>query len=168
MSGEDVVLLWHFPSPQEGRDMRTFNIFLDLGTTMQAFLTIPGVAESVTTFERWNLTVHRWEIAGEIHWTNNFSGQVQFGVHILQLQEIRKRKKQSSKSRRFVANGAEYKWKIADAGNDLFCVDSRGRKVATWTQETLELRVVSSVEDILDRLVVTCLVNIWFRAHGYW
>lgn len=48
------------------------------------------------------------------------------------------------------------------------CVDSRGQTVATWTQEALELRVAASAEDILDRLVVTCLIHLWFRAHGYW
>ncbi|KAI5120516.1 hypothetical protein M0805_000101 [Coniferiporia weirii] len=173
MSGEDIVLLWRFPAPENVNDMRTFSVFLDLGTALEAlhlykFLTIPGVAETVTTFERWNINARRWEIAGEIHWINNFGGQVQFGVHVLQLQEIRKRKNQSSKSRRFIANGSEYKWKMTDDGADLFCVDPSGRTIATWTQGALELRVVPSAENILDRIVVTCLVHVWFRAHGYW
>lgn len=33
MSGEDIVLLWRFPPTQEGRDMRTFNVYLDLGSS---------------------------------------------------------------------------------------------------------------------------------------
>ena len=48
------------------------------------------------------------------------------------------------------------------------CVDSGGKSVATWTQEELRLVVAPSAEEILDQLVVTCLVNLWFRAHGYW
>ncbi|KAL5508358.1 hypothetical protein ACEPAH_5977 [Sanghuangporus vaninii] len=173
MSGEDLVLLWRFPPPQEGRDMRTFNVYLELGSTheplhLYKFLTITGISESTTTFERWNISARRWEIAGEVHWANNFSGQVQFGIHILRLQDVRRRKKQSSKSRRFVVNDSEYKWKIRDDGHGLFCVNSRGQTVASWTQETLELRVAPSAEDILDRLVVICLIHLWFRAHGYW
>ncbi|THH09056.1 hypothetical protein EW145_g2273 [Phellinidium pouzarii] len=148
MSGEDIILMWRFPPPQDGHDLRTFNVFLNLGQVMQAlhlykFLTISGVAESVTTFERWNIIARRWEIAGEIHWVNKFNGQVQFGIHTLQLQEIRKRNDQRSKSRGFMAYGSEYKWKIVDEGNDLVCVDSYEQTVANWTQETLELRVVS-------------------------
>lgn len=37
----------------------------------------------MTTFERWNLVARRWEIAGEVHWVNNFNGQVQFGINIV-------------------------------------------------------------------------------------
>ena len=35
----------------------------------------------ITTFERWNLQVPRWEIAGEVHWINHFNGLVIFGIH---------------------------------------------------------------------------------------
>lgn len=35
MSGEDIVLRWRFPPPQEGRDLRTFDILLDLGGDME-------------------------------------------------------------------------------------------------------------------------------------
>ncbi|OCB84463.1 hypothetical protein A7U60_g8449 [Sanghuangporus baumii] len=159
MSGEELVLLWRFPPPQEGRDMRTFNVYLELGSTheplhLYKFLTITGISESATTFERWNISARRWEIAGEVHWANNFSGQVQFGIHIVSDYLGF----QSSRSR------------LTDSTSPVLrkCVDSRGQTVAAWTQETLELRVAPSAEDILDRLVVTCLIHLWFRAHGYW
>ncbi|EJD01040.1 uncharacterized protein FOMMEDRAFT_147698 [Fomitiporia mediterranea MF3/22] len=173
MPGEDIVLYWRFPPPQDGHDMRTFSVYLDLGPSHEAlhlykFLTIAGMADSSTTFERWNINARRWEIAGEIHWNNNFTGEVKFGIYTLPLRDVRRRKKQSSKSRRFVVNNAEYKWKVKDNGRDLFCVNADGETVATWTEEILELRVAASAEDILDRLVVTCLVHIWFKAHGYW
>lgn len=94
------------------------------------------------------------------------------------------------RSRRFVVNGSEYKWKIRDE-SDLFvstmllfsqytqlsliytrpfrqCVDSGGRTIATWSKERLKLTVSASAEEILDQLVVTCLVHVWFIAHGYW
>ena len=36
MSFEDIVLLWRFPSNQDDKDMRTFDIFLDLGPGHEA------------------------------------------------------------------------------------------------------------------------------------
>lgn len=48
------------------------------------------------------------------------------------------------------------------------CVDLRGRTVATWSQEQLQLIVVPRVEGIMDRVVVTCMLNLWIKQVGQW
>jgi hypothetical protein len=48
------------------------------------------------------------------------------------------------------------------------CVDSRGKTVATWSQEETTLHVGVQAEQILDRMVVTCVLNLWVRQLGLW
>ncbi|KAI0921564.1 hypothetical protein AcW1_004503 [Taiwanofungus camphoratus] len=91
----------------------------------------------------------------------------------------------SSRSRRFKANNSEYKWKIAENGSDLFvcgfillqpadrltleqCVNARGKTIATWSQEGQILRVSRSAEGFLDRVVVTCFLNLWMKQLNLW
>ena len=40
--------------------------------------------------------------------------------------------------------------------------------MASWTQKQLQLRVAARAEDVLDRIVVTCLLNLWIRHLGLW
>ena len=35
MSGEDIILRWKFPPSEDGRDMRTFNVHLELGGKLE-------------------------------------------------------------------------------------------------------------------------------------
>ncbi|KAJ7276236.1 hypothetical protein B0H12DRAFT_1005313, partial [Mycena haematopus] len=131
-----------------------------------------GPSSGVTTFQRKNLTTNVWEPAGEISWTSNTNAIVHFGIDEVSMGDLRKPKKSSSQSRRFKAGGSEYKWKMTE-GSDLFvclpsCVDSRGKTVATWSQEETTLRVGAQAVHILDRVVVTCLLNLWIRQLGLW
>lgn len=49
------------------------------------------------------------------------------------------------------------------------CVDSRGKVIASWNQEQSNLLVSPKGESILDRLVVTCFLNLWALRHlGQW
>lgn len=48
------------------------------------------------------------------------------------------------------------------------CVDSKGKTVANWTQDGLTLSASSKVEPVLDRIVVTCFLNLWIRHLGQW
>ena len=45
---------------------------------------------------------------------------------------------------------------------------SYGKTVAEWSQETLTLRVAERAEPILDRVVVTLLLNLWMRNMDDW
>ncbi|KAJ6539177.1 hypothetical protein B0H19DRAFT_960293 [Mycena capillaripes] len=126
-----------------------------------------GPSEGVTTFQRRNLATSVMEPAGEISWTSNSNATVHFGISEVNIRDLRKPKKSSSQSRRFKAGGSEYKWKMSE-GSDLFCVDSRGKTVARWSEEETTLSVGAQAEHILDRVVVTCLLNLWIRQLGLW
>ncbi len=108
MSGSQLIpLKWQYlPADEEDRDLRTFNVFVDMGQVQSLqlykvrlyaprsccatlidtreiqFRTIQGVLETVTTFEKFNTNrpALRWEIAGEIHWMRNYTGYVIFGL----------------------------------------------------------------------------------------
>jgi len=176
MSGSQLIpLKWQYlPADEEDRDLRTFNVFVDMGQVqslqLYKFRTIQGVLETVTTFEKFNTNrpALRWEIAGEIHWMRNYTGYVIFGLERFQFHEIRRRKKATSRSRRFLVGELAFKWKIADNGNDLVCVDSNKFVVCAWSASTQTLRFVRDAQPLLDRLVVTCLVNQWFKEKGRW
>ncbi|KAJ7283822.1 hypothetical protein C8J57DRAFT_1054392 [Mycena rebaudengoi] len=126
-----------------------------------------GPSSGVTTFQRKNLNTSIWEPAGEISWTSDSNATVHFGIYEVNMRDLRKAKKSSSQSRRFKVGGSEYKWKMLE-GNDLFCVDLRGKTVAKWSQQETTLRVGGQAEHVLDRIVVTCLLNLWIRQLGLW
>lgn len=53
------------------------------------------------------------------------------------------------------------------------CIERRSmglvnKEVATWSQETQTLRVRANSADILDRLVVTCALNLYLNSLGQW
>ncbi|KAI0092781.1 hypothetical protein BDY19DRAFT_883607 [Irpex rosettiformis] len=128
---------------------------------------IAGSDSGVTYFERMNCATSLWEPAGHVEWSSNHSANVYFGLERVPLRELRRLKKTTSKSRRFKANGTDYRWKLADNGFDLICVSTQisafGRNVAEWSNERSTLRVVERFEPILDRLVVTCILNLWMK-----
>lgn len=45
---------------------------------------------------------------------------------------------------------------------------NRGKTIAMWTQEALILRVAERAEGFLDRVVVTCVLNLWFKRLNLW
>ncbi|KAJ7179823.1 hypothetical protein C8R43DRAFT_1093369 [Mycena crocata] len=168
----DTVLRFSFSNPEE---IRTFRAYKRIDTVAnptelelyQFYHSSYGPASGVTTFQRLNLATGVWEPAGEISWMSHSNATVHFGVNEVSISDLRKPKKKSSQSRRFKAGGSEYKWKMTEESG-LLCVDSRGKTVATWSQEETTLRVGSQAELILDRVVVTCLLNLWIRHLGLW
>jgi len=122
-----------------------------------------------TIFHRMNSATNRWETALEVEYRSNIPITVHFGIEAVHVRDLRKLNKSSSKSRRFKAGGSEYKWKNTDDNKDLYCVDSRGKIVATWTEETMKLWVAEKLQGSLDRVVVTCLLHVWWkRVLGSW
>ncbi|KAJ7904370.1 hypothetical protein B0H14DRAFT_3103205 [Mycena olivaceomarginata] len=159
-----AVLRFSYPKPEEIRTFRAYKQ-LEGGTELELYEfyhSVYGPSSGVTTFQRKNLTTNVWEPAGEISWTSNSNATVHFGID-----EVEKKSARKFPSRRFKAGGSEYKWKMSE-GDDLFCVDSRGKTVATWSQEETTLHVGVQAEQILDRMVVTCVLNLWVRQLGLW
>lgn len=78
--------------------------------------------------------------------------------------DLRLKAKSSSKSRRFTFGGQQYKWK-PERNNDMICVDLTGKRIASWNATRTRLSVPTSIDNaiFIDRLVVTCLLNLWFR-----
>ncbi|KAF7355178.1 hypothetical protein MSAN_01433500 [Mycena sanguinolenta] len=172
----DTALRFAFSKPEEIRTFRAYQqrddaaeleIYEASTPPLPFYHSVYGPASGVTTFQRKNLTTNVWEPAGEISWTSNTNATVHFGIDEVDIRDLRKPKKANSQSRRFKAQGSEYKWKMAEGG-DLFCVDSRGKTVATWNQEETMLHVGAQAEHVLDRVVVTCLLNLWIRQLGLW
>ncbi|TFK56119.1 hypothetical protein OE88DRAFT_1731742 [Heliocybe sulcata] len=174
MSSGNTVLLFVYPPSGSNSDIRTFRGYqLSAGSSTSTELyrfhhPLTGLSSGVTTFQHRNLTTGIWDTAGHIDWTSNSNATVTFGLDQVNIRDLRRAKKTTSQSRRFKAKGSEYKWKIAENESDLFCVDARGRTVATWRQSALTLSVVAGVEDILDYIVVTCLLHLWVRQSGRW
>ncbi|KAI0692648.1 hypothetical protein BC835DRAFT_1406968 [Cytidiella melzeri] len=173
MAGGDVVLQFIWPPSDTTTDLRTLRIkqIDENGEAHDIYkFRHPLIAYSnsgVTYFQRMNFATNLWETAGHIEWSSDHSANIYFGLERIPLRELRRMKKNTSKSRRFKANGTDYKWKIADNGLDLICVSTqlgaRGKNVAEWSNEALTLRVAERAEPILDRLVVTCILNLWMK-----
>lgn len=175
----DLELKVHFNEPNAHTDLRSFTV-----TQVKEDLTevelykfrhpVTGTNVGVTHYHRMNFDAHRWESAGHIEWSNAFVCSVWWGgMHKESIIDLRRRKKSSSKSRRFrTSSGAEYKWKIAENGEDLVCVSAQlsslGKVVAEWSHEKLTLRVSEAVEPILDRIVVTWIINLWLKLNRSW
>lgn len=81
----------------------------------------------------------------------------------------------------------EYKWRLGETGSDMSvsvtllsasyncqyerrvqCVDSRDKHVAVWSGDDRQLKVAPRCVAILDRIVVTCFLNLWFKRLGKW
>ncbi|KIK65447.1 hypothetical protein GYMLUDRAFT_258198 [Collybiopsis luxurians FD-317 M1] len=167
------VLHFVFPSVANA-DMRTFKVFqlsdepsTDGVELYRFYHPVTGLAHGLTTFHRQNLTTSIFEPAGQIDWSSDYNATIYFGLEEVHIRNLRKAKKPSSQSRRFkAADGSEYKWKMSSSeSDDLVCVDSRGKAVASWYQEKSHLHVSPKGELILDRLVVTCFLNLWALKH---
>ncbi|PCH41426.1 hypothetical protein WOLCODRAFT_131910 [Wolfiporia cocos MD-104 SS10] len=174
MSTADLVLQFLYPESSNA-DMRTFRVVqLPDETTSESEELYKfhhpntGTTTGVTSIQRKNLTTQRWENAGQIEWTSNTNATVYFGIERVSMRELRRLKKSSSRSRRFKASGTEYKWKIADNEIDMICVSTRGKVVAAWSHELNILRVTDRADGILDRVVVTCFLNLWMKTLRLW
>ncbi|KAF9076369.1 hypothetical protein BDP27DRAFT_1313222 [Rhodocollybia butyracea] len=171
-----MVILHFVFSSTINSDMRSFNVLFlpgestDVVELYRFHHPLIGSTQGLTTFHRQNLATCIFETAGQIDWLSDHNATVYFGLEEVHIRDLRKAKKPTSKSRRFKASGSEYKWKqVPNANSDLVCVDSRGKVVASWSQEQLNLHVSSQAEAILDRLVVTCFLNLWALTRlGHW
>ncbi|KIY72924.1 hypothetical protein CYLTODRAFT_434500 [Cylindrobasidium torrendii FP15055 ss-10] len=174
MAAEDITLCFAFPDPSE--DMRTFKVYetqtaSGQETELYRFShPVTGLNSGLTSFYRRNPNTEIFEAAGSIEWFSNYSATVLFGLNQFHIRELRRAKKSKSQSRRFKgSNGIEYKWKIAEDDTGLVCVDAtKGRTVAAYVQETSTLTVSRKLEETLDRVVVTCFLNLWVRSMGDW
>ncbi|KZT12982.1 uncharacterized protein LAESUDRAFT_640379 [Laetiporus sulphureus 93-53] len=170
----DLVLQFIFPDESSDADQRTFQVkqMLEGSAEPREMYKFhhpnTGTTTGVTTIQRMNAITGIWDNAGQIDWQSNTSATVYFGTERVPVRELRKRKKASSKSRRFKANSGEYKWKVGQNGRDLVCVSTRGKTVATWSDEQSTLRVVDGSDSILDRVVVTCFLNIRMLRLNFW
>ncbi|KAJ4472307.1 hypothetical protein J3R30DRAFT_3660141 [Lentinula aciculospora] len=172
---EPFVLQFFFASTIDA-DMRTFKVHLFSNEspthTIELYRfhhPVTGLSHGLTTFHRQNLVTNIFETAGQIEWSSDYNATVHFGLEEVHIRDLRKAKKSSSRSRRFKAAGSEYKWKLTSNLVDLFCVDSRGKTIASWNQEQSSLHISPKGESILDRLVVTCFLNLWALRHlGQW
>ncbi|THV03273.1 hypothetical protein K435DRAFT_827117 [Dendrothele bispora CBS 962.96] len=169
MTSSDFTLYFEFPdNDPENRTFKIHKLAQDSADASTEFYRfhhpVTGLKTGLTTFQRHNLKTDIFETAGQIDWLSNYNCTISFGIDEVHIRELRKMKKSSSKSRRFKAGGSEYKWKEED--KNLICVDSRGKTVATWTDKDKKLWVAGKLEPVLDRLVVSCFLNIWFLQHG--
>ncbi|EPT03552.1 hypothetical protein FOMPIDRAFT_1115195 [Fomitopsis schrenkii] len=176
MAATDLVLRWVYPPEEANADRRTFQISQIVEGSTEAVEMYrfhhpnTGTNTGVTAISRKNAATQRWENAGQIEWLSDHTANVFFGTERVHMRELRKMKKQSSKSRRFKAGGSDYKWKQAENGKDLLCVSTslRGKDVATWSADQATLRVTDRGEGILDRVVVTCFLNSWMNGLNLW
>ncbi|KAF5370121.1 hypothetical protein D9758_001222 [Tetrapyrgos nigripes] len=176
MTSSGFTLHFSFPDTDSSENMsRTFKIYkvgdgaTDASTELYRFHhPDTGLKTGLTTFHRQNLQTNIFEIAGQIDWLATYNCTVSFGVDEVHVQDLRKRKNSGSRSRRFKASGAEYKWKIAENDEGLLCVDSSGKNVATWSHQNHNLWISEKGELVLDRITVTCFLNLWFKQHGAW
>ncbi|KAF9221869.1 hypothetical protein BS17DRAFT_841634 [Gyrodon lividus] len=175
---ESDIRLRFVSNTDNSADMRTFCVFQVIESAAEElelyrFLhPMTGNSIGTTTYHRKNLDTLIFETAGQIEWFSSSNATVWLGVDEVPVKDLRKIKNGSQRrphrSRRFKVIGTEYKWKIGENGNDLFCIDSKDKHVAAWSAEERLLRVAPRCVNILDRVVVTCFLNLWFKKLGRW
>ncbi|KAJ3534381.1 hypothetical protein NM688_g7147 [Phlebia brevispora] len=177
MAGGELVLKFVYPPADANQDPRTVEISRvngsdDLSILYKFFHPNTGSKMGVTTLQRKSPS-GTWDTVGHVEWSSNTTAKVRFGTEEMPMKELRREKKPGqSKSRRFKAGNAEYKWKIADNGKDFLCASTQltsfGKNIAEWSQDEVTLRVSERAENILDRVVMTCFLNIWMKNLGRW
>jgi len=176
MTATSIVLRFIYPSFEENRysDIRTFRVneFGVLGSTTSDLyrFTHPssGLSIGSTVFERKNAETDEWKQVGNIEWTSDLTGTVDLGGEEISIKDLRKVKYGTSTSRRFRYQGREYKWRISENEVDLHCLDPEGFVVASWNQQRQQLWLHSRRPALVERFLVTCLLNLWFRMQGAW
>ncbi|KAG1753859.1 uncharacterized protein EDB91DRAFT_420884 [Suillus paluster] len=178
MAETDMVFRFVYSTDSDA-DMRSFRVYQVIGPAsyeeleLYKFLhSMTGSSTGITTYHRKNMNSLSFETAGQIKWSSNTNATaVYFGVDSeeVSVKDLRKIKNATSHSRRFKSGtGAGYKWKIADNKTDLYCVDSQDKYIASWSNQERILRVTPRASALLDRLVVTCFLNVWCKGLGRW
>lgn len=172
-NSKDIILRFIYPTDLSTTDARTIKInqVVEGSSNELEFYEFqhPFVREAsfssaaLTTFSRMNTATQRWETAGQIEYRFLTPHTVHFGIEPVYVRDLRKKNSSTSNSRRFTLDGSEFKWKLTEDETDLFCVDAHDRTVAKWSQQQLRLWVAESVLGHLDRIVVTCMLNVWWN-----
>ncbi|KAH0839651.1 hypothetical protein J3R83DRAFT_569 [Lanmaoa asiatica] len=186
MAESDVVLRF-VSSTDSSADMRTFRVLQVLENAAAELELykfshpLTGHSMGTTTFHRKNLDTLIFETAGHVEWFSSFNATVWFGVDEFLKPAVLATllKMWLTRSRRFKTSGTEYKWKLRENGSDMFrritadisvvqCIDSKDKHVAVWSGEDRKLMVAPRCVTILDRIVVTCFLSLWFKRLGKW
>lgn len=168
MTEPDIDLRFAYDGNADMRNFRVYQVIENAPERLEVYRfhhPTAGYITPTTTFKRKNLAVLRWDITGRIEWPTTTSGTVWFGVDEVPIKDLRKIKNGTSQSRRFKVSGNEYKWKVAANGQDLFCVDSKDKHVAIWTAQEMSLKIAPRCATILERIVITCFLNLWFKQN---
>ncbi|KAG1874614.1 hypothetical protein DFJ58DRAFT_713211 [Suillus subalutaceus] len=160
----ETDMVFRFVNPTD--DTRTFRVYQVVGTAHEELElykfshSMTGSSGGTTTYQR-----KKYE-----HWSSNtIASVVYFGLEEVSVRDLRKVKNATSHSRRFKSGvGAGYKWKISENRTDLYCIDSQDKYIASWSNHERILRVTPRASAMLDRLVVTCFLNVWFKRLGRW
>ncbi|KAI6130483.1 hypothetical protein EDD16DRAFT_1515605 [Pisolithus croceorrhizus] len=168
MSEPDIDLRFVYDGNADMRNFRVYQVIENAPERLEFHHPTAGHVTPTTTYKRKNLAVLQWETAGRIEWPTTTSGTVWFGVDEVPIKDLRRIKNGTSqgpsRSRRFKFSGNEYKWKVAGNGQDLFCVDSKDKHVAIWTAQDMSLKIAPRCVTILERIVITCFLNLWFKG----
>ncbi|KAG2369987.1 hypothetical protein BDR07DRAFT_330321 [Suillus spraguei] len=171
----ETDMVFRFVNPTD--EMRTFRVYQVIGTAAHEELelyrfshSMTGSSGGTTTYQRKNMNSLIFETAGQISWSSNTNpSAVYFGLEDVSIKDLRKVKNATSQSRRFKSGvGACYKWKVSDNRTDLYCIDSQDKYIASWSNHEKILRVTPRASAMLDRLVITCFLNVWFKRLGRW
>ncbi|KAI6047358.1 hypothetical protein EDC04DRAFT_3085949 [Pisolithus marmoratus] len=172
MSEPDIDLRFVYDGNTDARNFRVCQVIENAPERLEFHHPTAGCITPTTTYKRKNLAVLQWEIAGRIEWSTTTSGTVWFGVDEIPckvpIKDLRKIKNGTSQSRRFKVSGNEYKWKVAGNGQDLFCVDNKDKHVAVWIAREMSLKIAPRCVNMLERIVITCFLNLWFKGLGRW
>jgi len=128
-----------------------------------------GMAIGLTTYSKKNLSTGEWDRIGHIEWTSPLSGAISLGGSEMTIKDYRKVINKTSTSRRFKYKGTEYKWKYSDhIKNNLYCVDAHDFVWGKWYHEKNILKLTYNTEELLERLILTALLNVWFFQKEAW
>ncbi|KAG8907226.1 hypothetical protein FRB99_005050 [Tulasnella sp. 403] len=106
----DLVLRWEF-DPSDIRKVKMYIPNPD-GSPEPLKLFTFSTYERMSTYYRFNLMTGRYENAGDIEWNSVYNIKLNMGIRSLHVEQMARRNKASSRSRRFKAmNGVEYKWR---------------------------------------------------------
>ncbi|KAG2348698.1 hypothetical protein BDR05DRAFT_943933 [Suillus weaverae] len=196
MAAETDMVFRFVNSTDANANTRTFRVYQVIGTAAHEELelykfshSMTGPSGGTTTYQRKNMNSLIFETVGQISWSSNtIASTVYFGLEEVSVKDLRKVKNATSQwgilpevispllihfmnpsSRRFKSGvGAGYKWKISENRTDLYCIDSQDKYIASWSNHEKILRVTPRASAMLDRLVVTCFLNVWFKRLGRW
>lgn len=171
----NITLKFVYPAAKYHQDNRTVTIYkydseTEESTELYRFEHPPnGMAIGMTVFSKKNPDAGGWDRIGHIEWTSPLSGAIALGGNESTIKDYRKVINKTSTSRRFKYKGVEYKWKFSDhIKNNLYCVDAHDFVWGKWYHEKNVLRLTYTSEELLERLILTALLNVWFFQKEAW